>query len=154
MEAAAASTGDPVDGTPPPVSDDPLAREAAARQREYRSLTRKWWFGAAPTKGRRRWMSPSAASLVASWPSACCQTCRGPCQAWFEERCFEFVPFVCRGERGSIERMGVDIRHSRGNVLRFGRFMPLVLSLLAVSIRSDHSIPGSRLDSHVFPRVP
>ena len=47
VEAAAASAGHSVSDSPSPVSDDPLARETAERDREYRALMRKWWFGAA-----------------------------------------------------------------------------------------------------------
>ena len=47
VKAAAGSAGYAVDETPPPVDEDPLAKEAAAREREYRTLMRKWWFGAA-----------------------------------------------------------------------------------------------------------
>jgi Cu+-exporting ATPase len=46
VEAAVASAGYPVDATPAPMSKDPLAKEAATREREYRTLMRKWWFGA------------------------------------------------------------------------------------------------------------
>ncbi|MEZ5318119.1 MAG: heavy metal translocating P-type ATPase [Vicinamibacterales bacterium] len=47
VKAAAASAGYPVDETPAPAGEDPLVKEATAREREYRLLMRKWWFGAA-----------------------------------------------------------------------------------------------------------
>ena len=47
VQAAATSAGHDVTDSPPPVDKDPLAKEAAAREREYRTLMRKWWFGAA-----------------------------------------------------------------------------------------------------------
>ncbi len=45
--AAVGSAGYRVVDTPPPAAPDALDREAAEREREYRSLMRKWWFGAA-----------------------------------------------------------------------------------------------------------
>jgi Cu+-exporting ATPase len=47
VEAAAASAGYRVNDTPAPASEDPLMKETAARELEYRTLMRKWWFGAA-----------------------------------------------------------------------------------------------------------
>lgn len=47
VEAAVASAGYTVDDTPAPASEDPLVKETMAREREYRTLMRKWWFGAA-----------------------------------------------------------------------------------------------------------
>jgi Cu+-exporting ATPase len=45
--AAAASAGYRVVEAPPLEGESALGRETAAREREYRTLMRKWWFGAA-----------------------------------------------------------------------------------------------------------
>jgi len=47
IKAAVASAGYPVLDAPPPAGPDALDREATAREKEYRALMRKWWFGAA-----------------------------------------------------------------------------------------------------------
>jgi Cu+-exporting ATPase len=47
IKAAVGSAGYKVAEAPPPAGPDALDRETAAREREYRTLMRKWWFGAA-----------------------------------------------------------------------------------------------------------
>ena len=47
VRAAVGSAGYTVVETPPPAGPDALDRETTAREREYRGLMRKWWFGAA-----------------------------------------------------------------------------------------------------------
>jgi len=47
IKAAVGSAGYPVREAPPPTGADALDRETEAREREYRALMRKWWFGAA-----------------------------------------------------------------------------------------------------------
>ncbi len=47
MIGTGAGEGSGVVEAPRPSSPDPTDREAEARDREYRSLMRKWWFGAA-----------------------------------------------------------------------------------------------------------
>ncbi len=47
VRAAVASAGYAVADTPPPASPSALDREAEERAREYRTLMRQWWFGAA-----------------------------------------------------------------------------------------------------------
>ena len=47
VKAAVASAGYAVADTPPPVSSTALDRETEERDREYRTLMRQWWFGAA-----------------------------------------------------------------------------------------------------------
>jgi Cu+-exporting ATPase len=47
VKAAVGSAGYEVVETPPPASPEAADKEAEAREREYRSLMRKWWFGAA-----------------------------------------------------------------------------------------------------------
>jgi len=47
VKAAVGSAGYKVVETPPVAGQDPLDRETEAREREYRQLMRKWWFGAA-----------------------------------------------------------------------------------------------------------
>jgi Cu+-exporting ATPase len=47
IRAAVGSAGYRVIDTPAPAAQSALDREAEAREREYRSLMRKWWFGAA-----------------------------------------------------------------------------------------------------------
>jgi Cu+-exporting ATPase len=47
LRAAVASAGYAVADTPPPASPGALDREAEEREREYRTLMRQWWFGAA-----------------------------------------------------------------------------------------------------------
>jgi len=47
IKAAVGSAGYKVLDTPPPAGPDAADKEALAREREYRSLMRKWWFGAA-----------------------------------------------------------------------------------------------------------
>jgi len=47
IRAAVGSAGYRVVETPPPAAPSALDREAEAREREYRRLMRKWWFGAA-----------------------------------------------------------------------------------------------------------
>ncbi|MBI4594095.1 MAG: copper-translocating P-type ATPase, partial [Candidatus Rokubacteria bacterium] len=47
VKAAVGSAGYQAIEVPPPAGQDALDRETAAREREYRSLMRKWWFGAA-----------------------------------------------------------------------------------------------------------
>ena len=47
VRAAVAAAGYAVADTPPPVSPSALDRETEERDREYRTLMRQWWFGAA-----------------------------------------------------------------------------------------------------------
>ncbi len=47
IQAAVASAGYKVVEAPPVAGNEALDHEAQAREREYRSLMRKWWFGAA-----------------------------------------------------------------------------------------------------------
>jgi Cu+-exporting ATPase len=47
IKAAVGSAGYKVVEAPAPASPDAVDKEALAREREYRSLMRKWWFGAA-----------------------------------------------------------------------------------------------------------
>ncbi len=47
IKAAVGSAGYRVGKAPPPSSPGALDREAEARERDYRALMRKWWFGAA-----------------------------------------------------------------------------------------------------------
>ncbi len=47
VKAAVGSAGYEVLDTPPPSSPEATDREAEAREREYRTLIRQWWFGAA-----------------------------------------------------------------------------------------------------------
>ncbi|MGH7425729.1 MAG: heavy metal translocating P-type ATPase, partial [Candidatus Methylomirabilales bacterium] len=47
IKAAAGSAGYRVAEAPPPAAPDALDKETAARGKEYRTLMRKWWFGAA-----------------------------------------------------------------------------------------------------------
>ncbi|MBI3003475.1 MAG: heavy metal translocating P-type ATPase, partial [candidate division NC10 bacterium] len=47
VKAAVGSAGYKVVEAPPPAGPTALDREAEAREREYRTLMRKWWFGAA-----------------------------------------------------------------------------------------------------------
>ena len=47
VKAAVASAGYAVADTPPPASPTALDRETEERDREYRTLMRQWWFGAA-----------------------------------------------------------------------------------------------------------
>lgn len=47
VKTAVGSAGYKVVETPPVAGQDPLDRETEAREREYRQLMRKWWFGAA-----------------------------------------------------------------------------------------------------------
>jgi len=47
LKAAVASAGYGVSEAPPPASPSALDRETGAREREYRTLMRQWWFGAA-----------------------------------------------------------------------------------------------------------
>jgi Cu+-exporting ATPase len=47
IKAAVASVGYAVVDAPAPAGPSVLDREAEAREREYRTLMRKWWFGAA-----------------------------------------------------------------------------------------------------------
>jgi len=47
IKAAVGSAGYKVVEAPAPASPDAADKEARAREREYRSLMRKWWFGAA-----------------------------------------------------------------------------------------------------------
>ena len=47
VRAAVASAGYTVADTPPPASPSAVDREAEERDREYRTLMRQWWFGAA-----------------------------------------------------------------------------------------------------------
>ncbi|MBI4010768.1 MAG: copper ion binding protein, partial [Candidatus Rokubacteria bacterium] len=46
IKAAVASAGYRVAEAPAPAGPDALDRESKAREREYRALMRKWWFGA------------------------------------------------------------------------------------------------------------
>jgi Cu+-exporting ATPase len=46
VKAAVGSAGYKVKEAPAPVGPDALDREAEVREQEYRSLMRKWWFGA------------------------------------------------------------------------------------------------------------
>lgn len=47
VRAAVASAGYAVSDAPPPASPAALDRETEERDREYRTLMRQWWFGAA-----------------------------------------------------------------------------------------------------------
>jgi Cu+-exporting ATPase len=47
VKAAVSSAGYQVGDAPPPVSPSAVDRESEAREREYRTLMRQWWFGAA-----------------------------------------------------------------------------------------------------------
>ncbi|MFZ1060644.1 MAG: copper ion binding protein, partial [Candidatus Rokuibacteriota bacterium] len=47
IKTAVGSAGYEVAESPPPASPEAADREAEAREGEYRSLMRKWWFGAA-----------------------------------------------------------------------------------------------------------
>ena len=47
VKAAVASAGYRVIEGPPPSSPSAIDQEASAREREYRTLMRQWWFGAA-----------------------------------------------------------------------------------------------------------
>jgi Cu+-exporting ATPase len=47
IKAAVSSAGYPVTDTPPPTSPSAVDAESEAREREYRTLIRQWWFGAA-----------------------------------------------------------------------------------------------------------
>lgn len=47
VKAAVASAGYEVADAPAPLSPGTVDREAEEREREYRALMRKWWFGAA-----------------------------------------------------------------------------------------------------------
>jgi len=47
VRRAVASAGYEIAETPPPASPAALDRESAEREREYRTLMRQWWFGAA-----------------------------------------------------------------------------------------------------------
>ena len=47
VQAAVASAGNPVIEGPPPSSPSAIDQEASAREHEYRTLMRQWWFGAA-----------------------------------------------------------------------------------------------------------
>ena len=47
VKAAVGAAGYEVVDTPPPESANALDRETEAREREYRTLMRQWWFGAA-----------------------------------------------------------------------------------------------------------
>jgi Cu+-exporting ATPase len=47
VKSAVASAGYAVADTPPPASSTALDRETEERDREYRTLMRQWWFGAA-----------------------------------------------------------------------------------------------------------
>ncbi|MBI2878749.1 MAG: copper ion binding protein, partial [Candidatus Rokubacteria bacterium] len=47
VKAAVGSAGYEVVEAPAPAGPEALDREAEAREREYRTLMRKWWFGAA-----------------------------------------------------------------------------------------------------------
>jgi Cu+-exporting ATPase len=47
VKAAVASAGYPVIEGPPPSSPSAVDQEATAREHEYRTLMRQWWFGAA-----------------------------------------------------------------------------------------------------------
>ncbi len=47
VKAAVSSAGYSVADAPPPASPSAVDAESAAREREYRTLMRQWWFGAA-----------------------------------------------------------------------------------------------------------
>ena len=47
VKAAVGSAGYRVAGAPPPASPSAVDAESEAREREYRTLMRQWWFGAA-----------------------------------------------------------------------------------------------------------
>jgi len=47
LRVAVASAGYEISEVPPPASPSELDRETEARDREYRTLMRQWWFGAA-----------------------------------------------------------------------------------------------------------
>jgi Cu+-exporting ATPase len=47
VKAAVGSAGYAIVETPPPAGPEAADKEAEAREREYRTLMRKWWFGAA-----------------------------------------------------------------------------------------------------------
>src|SRR3972149_5074518 len=47
VKAAVGAAGYEVVEAPPPESPNALERETAAREAEYRTLMRQWWFGAA-----------------------------------------------------------------------------------------------------------
>ena len=85
VKAAVASAGYEVAETPPPAALAPLDREAKAREHEYRTLMRQWWFGAA----RRRLHHDHELSVALPGPGRLCSrgtatgsgTC-GPAWAW------------------------------------------------------------------------